>query len=136
MNHPPTTSPTHENANENRVDVEFFASPGLLVHTPGPWGLIAARLLGSSRKIPGIGAGPAGAVKIVAMFHQGGIPRHYDALLLVAAPDLLAALRELLEAYQACYLDTDLPSVETCNRMDAAHEAAQAALAKAEGRRP
>lgn len=84
--------------------------------------------------------GRRGGVMREAKEHlRDGVLMHPDALLIAAAPDLLAALRKMDAMYSHWWDRADIhgavtlmpPSVE---QLDELHQMAQAAIAKAEGR--
>ena len=93
-------------------------------HTPGPWG---AETGGEEIYVQGRG-NPSGTVAIVAA--RRSVTALADAHLIAAAPDLLAALTQLLDLAQ---VDDDA-DIDALMRYGKAQEAAHAAIDKAEGR--
>lgn len=98
-------------------------------HTPGPWRV---------NKYRSIGAGEHGTKPIVAHVEPfyGDDTRYGDdtanARLIAAAPELLAALNELLKFDSTAYAKGS----DRANALLAAKKAAWAAIAAAEGRQP
>jgi hypothetical protein len=76
-------------------------------HTPGPWQVIGSTVYGNALR--------------ARLPHNGA-----DARLIAAAPDLLAALRDMLSAYMG---DRDMSAEDCLNAADRA----VAAIAKATG---
>jgi hypothetical protein len=96
-------------------------------HTPGPWAIVKSTLRYSVEDGQGneIASCPGDA--------QG----YAEAALIAAAPDLFAAMSELVAAHEeiaACDLPAG-PSMDAYRRIDSAHVAALEAMAKAEGGR-
>lgn len=94
-------------------------------HTPGPWGIERARD-SDSVLIYQHGSDGMGVVAAVWPHPFKGVTAA-NARLIAAAPELLAALRELCRAWHARQLPVS-------DRMDAALSDAEAVIAKAEGR--
>ena len=88
------------------------ATDNEVMYTPGPWGLAGAQI----RANDGHGQ-HVGTYQI----------RRADGLVMAAAPELLAALRELVRAW-------DATQYQVSDRLEQALQDADAAIAKAEGR--
>jgi hypothetical protein len=107
-------------------------SPGVgCEHTPGPWFVFSARSIRSRNP----------QHKGVEVAHTTGgwndKRRLANARLIAAAPDMFEALEGFVEARDR-YLESDCDSHAehmAANRLDEAHEAARAALARAKGDR-
>lgn len=110
-------------------------------HTPGPWKAQAFKRRGAIGVDFGCKVLAADGVVVAEMFRPEAIVSMPNAELLAAAPDLLAALRELDKLYAYAW-DLVEPSgavvfnPETVKKFERLHAAAQRALAKAEGRTP
>lgn len=110
-------------------------------HTPGPW--VAQRdwesvfspdpeELDYYMKRPITAIRSISADKNVALSHDLFEFNPDDARLMAAAPDLLAALKEFIEAHEANYMSAGADDSER-TAYDEAMDAARAAIAKAKG---
>lgn len=102
-------------------------------HTPGPWTMVGREIFGNAFD---------GSARLICDKVRGGSPVGADAnaRLIAAAPDLLYALRDVLAQFDAGYFVRNTESdgcsdwaVKAAKPMMAL-AAAQAAIAKAEGR--
>lgn len=100
-------------------------------HTKGPWAITSFE--GDEHAfISAAGDTQEGGIFVA---NVGGPNYAANARLIAAAPSLLTALREMVEATEELNSsEPDMPSHEaTCARFEAAHEAARAALKLAQG---
>lgn len=93
-------------------------------HTPGPWKVVAHPKVARVESMRSVGHGANGMAS-VAWLTGGALNQEANARLIAAAPDLLAALKDLLAAQM--YLDDD-------ERVLEAEKLACAAISKAEGK--
>lgn len=97
-------------------------------HTPGPWQAGTHTTAKGERIVMAEGLNP------VAIVHNGDIRAAYDAALIAAAPELLAALK----AHQALFEDmarfVKVMALQDYALFNEAPALARAAIAKAEGR--
>ena len=136
----PTTDPMMQPCRKGCGELVHLENDGFHVcrpsHTPGPWVCFYKHKYDEWHV--GVPLNSGGGMK-VALF-PNGCPTHYpqgDCYLIAAAPDLLAALRELLAAQL-----TQIPPFEAgkeaqdawADRRATARNNAAAAIAKAEGR--
>ena len=99
-------------------------------HTPGPWHVNAI----SENRIVGDETAPAHTYSKLTINNSNAtvatVYRPRDARLIAAAPGLLAALHDVLDAFQACI------GLEALAEFEASNDAvirAESAIAKAEG---
>ncbi len=104
-----------------------------MIHTPGPWRSVYD---GSSEWSVGPDEDPQdlriATVQKCSVGQDGWHEAAANAMLIAAAPDMLAALKELLAAGQFCVDSTD--EVAAMLRLGNATEHANRVIAKAEGR--
>ena len=97
-------------------------------HTPGPWIV--------DRDMRGIGNAPV--IGVVTSDHRAvancGTYGEANARLIAAAPELLAALRELADIGEAGVIERRETGKPTWGALDAIQTIARAAIAKATGR--
>ena len=103
-------------------------------HTPGPWHVNAI----SENRIVGDETAPAHSYSKLMISNSNAtvaeVYRPRDACVIKAAPDLLAALRELQSAAHAAWNQGWEHDTLARNRLAEQIHAARAAIAKAEGK--
>lgn len=93
-------------------------------HTPGPWGIVRHPKPAQVKSILSVGF-TANGMASIAWLTGGAIHQDANARLIAAAPDLLAALRALVEAQ---------PNYPSGGYVERYVMRAKAAIAKAEGK--
>lgn len=94
--------------------------------TPGPWSVGPGNVVKSVTDLPGGGRQTRWVAQVVHCTPVVEGEQEANARLIAAAPDMLAALKKLISAYDLAVVRSDV--------IGFAHEAAVAAIAKAEAR--
>ena len=99
-------------------------------HTPGPWWV--ERRVGDALQVNARHRGEGSSYCVASVNHWEGDADRANARLIAAAPDLLAAINAMLNHYRTEGCPD--PKCRLCERSKTAEAAANAAVAKAEGR--